>query len=145
MAAVGGLWAKKEKKSQKINTELIRRRRKSKMEDSTPVLKLKVKRDFTQHLQQWPLQISTPMSLSSGTWMKKIIAMMIIKYKMKCGGKKVARVKKKMFCWRLEIICAVQCNSVWPNGDCWVMAPLSARAISCNQTSSVIIRPVKDI
>lgn len=35
IVAVGGLWAKKKKKSQEINTELIRQRRKSKMEDST--------------------------------------------------------------------------------------------------------------
>lgn len=45
----------KKRRSQEINTELIRRRRKSKIEDSMPGLELKVKRDFTLHRQQCPL------------------------------------------------------------------------------------------
>lgn len=50
------------KKSQEINSELIRRRRKSKVEDSSAGLELKVKRDFTLRRQQYPLQITTTTS-----------------------------------------------------------------------------------
>lgn len=57
-----GCGQKKKRKSQEINSELIRRRRKSKVEDSSPGLELKVQRDFTLHRQQYPLQITTTTS-----------------------------------------------------------------------------------
>lgn len=100
---------------QEINSELIRQRRKSKMEDSTPGLELKVKRDLTLRRQQFPLQIS--FDDTAVEWhldLKKINNNNKIKYKM---GVEVACIKENGFLVTGDN-CAVQCNSLWPNGNC---------------------------